>query len=67
MLSQLTTIKSYTTTQLQKMRQDLIKCAQNEMNAFSFTVNDIDDELEYRAQNRIPSWDVEPHTENAFL
>lgn len=61
------TIQNYTTKDLQKMRRDLIKCAENEMNVFAFTIADIDEELDFRAQNRIPSWDVEPHTENAFL
>lgn len=64
------TIQNYTTKDLQKMRQDLIKCAENEMNVFAFSVADIDEELEYRAQNRIPVCDEQPdyfHTEQNFI
>lgn len=67
MLSQLTTIKSYTTTQLQKMRLHLLKGAQSDLNIFNYTIHEIEEEIEFRASQRIPSWDTEPHTENAFL
>lgn len=63
----MTSIKSHSTKELQMMRLHLLKGAQSDLNVFGYTIAEIDEEIEFRASNKIPIWDVEPHTENAFL
>ena len=65
------TLNNYTTAELQKMRQDLIKCAENDLNVFGFTIADIETEIEFRASQRFPISDEQPewnsHTEQSFI
>lgn len=48
----LTSIKNYSLPQLKEMRKDIIKCAENDLNVFGFTIADIETEIEFRASQR---------------
>lgn len=63
----MTSLKSFSNKELQMMRLHLLKAAESDLNVFGFTIADIETEIEFRASQKIPSWDAEPHTENAFL
>lgn len=64
----MTSIKSLTTAELQKIRQDLIECAENDSNVFGLDISRIhliDAEIEYRAKKRTLADDEQP--ENPIL
>ena len=50
-------LKSYSNKELQMMRLKLIKAAESDINVFGFTISDIEEEIEFRASNRIPVCD----------
>ena len=53
-------INRYPTIELLEIRKDLIKCAENNINVFGFSVADIDTELEFRASKRTLADDEQP-------
>ena len=59
----MTSIKSITTAELQKIRQDITKCAENTINVFGLDISHIhliDAEIEYRAKKRTLADDEQP-------
>lgn len=56
----MTSIKSHSTKELQMMRLHLLKGAQSDLNVFGYTIAEIDEEIEFRASNKIPICDEQP-------
>ena len=61
----MTSIKSHSNKELQMMRLHLLKGAQSDLNVFNYTIAEIDEEIEFRASNKIPICDEQP--ENPIL
>lgn len=53
----MTSIKSHSNKELQMMRLHLLKGAQSDLNVFSYTIAEIDEEIEFRASQRFPQDD----------
>lgn len=65
-----TDISTYETNELREMRDYVEAMIQEGKEVMTnFTLTDIVQELALRESkfDKIPAWDVEPHTENAFL
>ena len=50
----MTSIKSHSNKELQMMRLHLLKGAQSDLNIFNYTIHEIEEEIEFRASNRLP-------------
>lgn len=68
----MTAIRTFTTFELMGMKRDALMAANNNMNVFSFSLIEIDEELSRRANLRTladdehKDWDA-THTEQSFL
>lgn len=56
----MTSIKYLPTAELQMMRLHLLNGAQSDLNVFGFTIHEIEEEIEFRASNKIPICDEQP-------
>lgn len=53
----MTSIKSHSNKELQMMRLHLLKGAKSDLNIFNYTINEIEEEIEFRASQRFPQDD----------